>query len=137
MPHGAPANNTVMISDRTLRQDLLEVFADGHGFFTGFLSSYSVKDITTIGIARAMCFVVEHNVTLQMNEPDRFMMLLQKETDHRKKQHSNHRPYVFQRALTGPSFCTTASERVYITANGCEIGFVWPQGLQAAGAGGL
>jgi DNA-binding beta-propeller fold protein YncE len=39
--------------------------------------------------------------------------------------------------LTSPSFCTTASERVYITANGCEIGFVGTPGLQAAGAGGL
>jgi len=39
--------------------------------------------------------------------------------------------------LTSPCFCTTASERVYITANGCEIGFVGTPGLQAAGAGGL
>jgi hypothetical protein len=39
--------------------------------------------------------------------------------------------------MTSPSFCTTASERVYITANGWEIEFVWTQGLQAAGAGGL
>ena len=51
---------------------------------------------------------------------------------------------VFRRArfnlpswVTSPSFCTTASERVYITANGCEIGFVGTPGLQAAGAGGL
>ena len=40
-------------------------------------------------------------------------------------------------SVTSPSFCTTASERVYITANGCEIGFVGTPGLQAAGAGGL
>ena len=39
--------------------------------------------------------------------------------------------------LTGPSFCTTANERVYITAMGCELGFGGPRGLQAAGAGGL
>jgi len=39
--------------------------------------------------------------------------------------------------LTSPSFCTTASERVYITANGCEIEFGGAHGLQAAGAGGL
>ena len=39
--------------------------------------------------------------------------------------------------LTSPSFCTTVSERVYITANGCEIEFGGAHGLQAAGAGGL
>jgi len=39
--------------------------------------------------------------------------------------------------LTSPSFCTSCSERVYITASGCEIGFGGAQGLQAAGAGGL
>ena len=44
---------------------------------------------------------------------------------------------VFYVAVTGPSFCTTASERVYITAIGCEIGFDGTRGLQAAGAGGL
>jgi len=38
--------------------------------------------------------------------------------------------------LTSPSFCTSGHERVYISASGCEIGF-GPQGLQAAGAGGL
>jgi len=47
------------------------------------------------------------------------------------------RPAFQYRYLTSPSFCTTASERVYITANGCEIGFVGTPGLQAAGAGGL
>jgi hypothetical protein len=26
--------------------------------------------------------------------------------------------------LTGSSFCTTVSEKVFIAANGCEIGFV-------------
>src|SRR5271154_1776203 len=44
---------------------------------------------------------------------------------------------VYSAELTGPSFCTTASERVYITAIGCEIGFDGTRGLQAAGAGGL
>ena len=39
--------------------------------------------------------------------------------------------------VTSPSFCTSCSERVYITASGCEIGFGGAQGLQAAGAGGL
>jgi hypothetical protein len=33
--------------------------------------------------------------------------------------------------VTSSSFCTTASERVYITTNGCEIGFVGTPGLQA------
>jgi len=39
--------------------------------------------------------------------------------------------------LTGPSFCTSSSERVYITAMGCEIEFGGARELQAAGAGGL
>ena len=39
--------------------------------------------------------------------------------------------------VTSPSFCTTANERVYITATGCEIEFGDAHGLQAAGAGGL
>jgi hypothetical protein len=39
--------------------------------------------------------------------------------------------------LTGPSFCTSSSERVYITAIGCEIEFGGARELQAAGAGGL
>lgn len=38
---------------------------------------------------------------------------------------------------TGPSFCTTANERVYITASGCELEFAGTRGLWAAGAGGL
>jgi hypothetical protein len=38
--------------------------------------------------------------------------------------------------LTSPSFCTKFSERVYITALGCEIAFGTME-LQAAGAGGL
>lgn len=33
--------------------------------------------------------------------------------------------------MTSPSFCTTANERVYITASGCEIGFGGTHGLQA------
>ena len=41
------------------------------------------------------------------------------------------------RLLTRPSFCTTASERVYITATDCEIKMDGTKGLQAAGAGGL
>jgi len=39
--------------------------------------------------------------------------------------------------LTCPSFCTSSSERVYITAMGCEIEFGGARELQAAGAGGL
>ena len=39
--------------------------------------------------------------------------------------------------LTSPSFCTSSSERVYITAIGCEIEFGGARELQAAGAGGL
>ena len=39
--------------------------------------------------------------------------------------------------VTRPSFCTTASERVYITATDCEIKMDGTKGLQAAGAGGL
>jgi len=39
--------------------------------------------------------------------------------------------------MTGPSFCTSSSERVYITAIGCEIEFGGARELQAAGAGGL
>ena len=39
--------------------------------------------------------------------------------------------------VTGPSFCTTANERVYITAIGSEIEFGGTSGLWAAGAGGL
>ncbi len=31
--------------------------------------------------------------------------------------------YAYQGELTRPSFCTTANERVYITAEGCEIEF--------------
>jgi hypothetical protein len=38
--------------------------------------------------------------------------------------------------VTSPSFCTKFSERVYITALGCEIAFGTME-LQAAGAGGL
>ena len=40
-------------------------------------------------------------------------------------------------ALTRPIFCTNPSERVYITAWGCEIGSGRRNGLQAPGAGGL
>jgi hypothetical protein len=40
-------------------------------------------------------------------------------------------------AVTSPSFCTSSSERVYITAMGCEIEFGGARELQAAGAGGL
>ena len=40
-------------------------------------------------------------------------------------------------AVASLSFCSTVSERVYNTANGCEIGFVGTPGLQAVGAGGL
>jgi len=32
-------------------------------------------------------------------------------------------------SVTRPSFCTTASERVYITASGCEIEFGGTRGL--------
>ena len=39
--------------------------------------------------------------------------------------------------VTGPSFCTTANERVYITAMGCELELSGLRGLQAAGAGGV
>jgi catechol 2,3-dioxygenase-like lactoylglutathione lyase family enzyme len=39
--------------------------------------------------------------------------------------------------LTRPSFCSTANERVYITAIGSEIEFGGTSGLWAAGAGGL
>jgi hypothetical protein len=39
--------------------------------------------------------------------------------------------------VTGPSFCTSSNERVYITAIGCEIEFGGARELQAAGAGGL
>ena len=38
--------------------------------------------------------------------------------------------------LTRPSFCTTANERVYITARGCETLPGGGYGLLAAGAGG-
>jgi Domain of unknown function (DUF4136) len=38
--------------------------------------------------------------------------------------------------MTGPSFCTTANERVYITARGCETVPGGGYGLPAAGAGG-
>jgi hypothetical protein len=31
--------------------------------------------------------------------------------------------------VTCPRFCTTASERVYITARGCETGFAATRGL--------
>ena len=37
--------------------------------------------------------------------------------------------------LTEPGFCTKFTERVYITAMGCEFR-LGIQGLQAAGAGG-
>ena len=40
-------------------------------------------------------------------------------------------------SLTRPIFCTNPSERVYITAWGCEIGSGRRNGLQAPGAGGL
>jgi len=39
--------------------------------------------------------------------------------------------------LTSWSICATVSEKVYITANGCEIGFVGSKRIQAAGAGAL
>ena len=39
--------------------------------------------------------------------------------------------------MTSPRFCTSFTERVYITAIGCEIGFGGTKGLRAAGAGGL
>jgi len=39
--------------------------------------------------------------------------------------------------VTRPSFCTTESERVYITAMDCESWLGRFHGLQAAGAGGL
>jgi len=39
-------------------------------------------------------------------------------------------------AVTEPAFSTSFTERVYITARGCEFGF-GDDGLQAAGAGGL
>ena len=39
--------------------------------------------------------------------------------------------------LTRPIFCTNPSERVYITAWGCEIDSGRRNGLQAPGAGGL
>jgi hypothetical protein len=39
--------------------------------------------------------------------------------------------------VTSLSFCTSCSERVYITAIGCETGLSGARGLQAAGAGGL
>jgi hypothetical protein len=35
--------------------------------------------------------------------------------------------------VAGPSFCTTANERVYITARACEIELGGIGGLQAAG----
>ena len=35
--------------------------------------------------------------------------------------------------LTSPSFCISSSERVYITAIGCEIEFGGARGLQTAG----
>ena len=38
--------------------------------------------------------------------------------------------------MTRPSFCTTANERVYITARACELEFGATKGLQAPGAGG-
>ena len=40
------------------------------------------------------------------------------------------------KTLTSPSFCTTANERVYITAKGCETLLGGRYGLPAAGAGG-
>ncbi len=61
----------------------------------------------------------------------------------RLKQASGERLSPFWRAVfaplwvTRPSFCTTASERVYITATDCEIKMDGTKGLQAAGAGGL
>lgn len=39
--------------------------------------------------------------------------------------------------VTGQSSCTTADERVYITALGYETVFAGTKGLKAAGAGGL
>jgi hypothetical protein len=42
-----------------------------------------------------------------------------------------------KKLLTSPSFCTTSSERVYITARACELGFGGTEGLQASGTGGL
>ena len=49
-----------------------------------------------------------------------------------------HQPLLQARQrLTRPSFCTTASERVYITATDCEIKMDGTKGLQAAGTGGL
>ena len=41
------------------------------------------------------------------------------------------------RVVTSPTFCTTTSERVYITARACELELSGTMGLQAAGAGGL
>ena len=39
--------------------------------------------------------------------------------------------------MFGPSFCTTANQRVYITIMGREIEFAGAAGLQATGASGL
>ena len=39
--------------------------------------------------------------------------------------------------VTSPSFCTSSSERVYITAIGCEIEFGGARDVRVAGAGGL
>ncbi len=39
----------------------------------------------------------------------------------------------FSASVTSLSFCTSFTERVYITAIGCEIGFDGTKGLQAAG----
>ena len=44
---------------------------------------------------------------------------------------------VVVRVMTRPRFCTNRSERVYMTACGCETDFGGGNGLQAPGAGGL
>lgn len=67
--------------------------------------------------------IVIHPIELQKTYPGQYVYVVsipQSETAH----------------LTGPSFCTCSTERVYITALGCEICF-GTHGLQAAGAGGL
>ena len=56
---------------------------------------------------------------------------------HNEREAMNHPRPSDAAELTRPSFCTTASERVYITATDCEIKMDGTKGLQAAGAGGL
>ena len=43
---------------------------------------------------------------------------------------------IWEMVVTGPSFCTTANERVYITARGCETLPSGGYGLPATWAGG-